>query len=69
MVTNLNSDFTLKDCLFAGVKLAESADLGKYIYTGYVVRFDSRSKFLLPDSSMGKNVIIFWSFYELISVC
>ena len=59
MITNLNSDFTLKDCLFAGVKLAESADLGKYIYTGDVVTFDSRSKFLLTDGSMGKNFIIF----------
>ena len=30
-----------------------------YKYSGYDVRFDSRSEFLLSDGSMGKNVIIF----------
>ena len=28
---DLNSDFTLKDCLFGGVKLAKNADPDKYI--------------------------------------
>ena len=28
------------------------------MYTGYGIGFDSRSKFFLPGSSMGKNVII-----------
>ena len=49
----------LKDCLFGGVKLAKNADPDKYVYTGYGTGFDSRSVFLLPDSSMGKNAITF----------
>ena len=56
---DLNSDFTLKDWLFRGVKLAKNADLDKYVYTGYGIGFDSRSEFSLPDGGMGKNVIIF----------
>ena len=28
---DLNSDFTLKDCLFGGVKLTKNVDQGKYI--------------------------------------
>ena len=54
-----NSDFILKDCLFGGVKLSESADPDKYIYTCYSIRFDLRSKFSLSGSSMGKNDSIF----------
>ena len=34
---DLNSDFTLKGCLFGGVKLAKNADPDKYVYTGYCV--------------------------------
>ena len=34
-------------------------DLDKYKYSGYGIGFDSRSEFLLPDGTMGKNVIIF----------
>ena len=59
MVTRFNCDFTLKDCLFGGIKLAENADLDKYIYSGYGIEFDLRSESSLPDSSVGKNVIIF----------
>ena len=55
---NLKSEFTLKDCLFWGVKLAKNADTDKYIYPGYSIRFNSGSEFSLPDSSVGKNVII-----------
>ena len=29
------------------------------IYSGYNIACDSRSEFLLPDGSMGKNVIVF----------
>ena len=52
---DLNSDFTLKDCLLEGVKLAKNADPDKYVYTGYGIGFDSRSEFSLPDGSIGKN--------------
>ena len=42
---NLNSDFTLKDCLFEAVKLTINADPDKYKYSGYSIGFDSRSDF------------------------
>ena len=44
---------------FRSVKLTKNADLNKYKYRSYSIGFDSRSKFSLPDGSMGKNVIIF----------
>ena len=50
------SDFTLKDCLFGGVKLAKNADSDKEVYTGYDIGFDLCSEFPLIDGSMGKNV-------------
>ena len=56
---DLNSDFILRDCLFGGVTLTESADPDIYIYTCYSFRFDLRSTFSLPGSSMGKNDSIF----------
>ena len=59
MSRDLNYDFTLKDCLVGGVKLAKNSDPDKYVYTGYGIGFDSRSGFSLPDVSMDKNVIIF----------
>ena len=64
---DLNSNFTLKDCLFGGVKLAKNADLDKYVYHDYGTGFDSRSEFSLPDDSMGKNVdsICFQNFHYL----
>ena len=45
--------------MFRYVKLTKNADPDKHIYTGYGIGFDLHSEFLLPDSSMGKNVIIF----------
>ena len=33
-LTNLNTDFTLKNCLFESVKLTKNADLDKYKYSG-----------------------------------
>ena len=59
MVTIFNSNFTLKDCLFGGVKLAKNADPDKCIYSGYNIVFYLRSEFSLPDGRVGKNVIIF----------
>ena len=61
IVWDLEFSFTLKDCLFGGIKLAKNADPGKCIYSGgYHVGFSLRSEFLLIDGSVGKNVIIFW---------
>ena len=56
---DLSSNFTLKACLFGGVRLAKNVDLEKYVYSGYGTGFDSRSKLSLPDGSVGKNFIIF----------
>ena len=42
---DLHFDFTLKDYLFKGVKLAKDADPDKYSYSGYGIGFDSRSLF------------------------
>ena len=56
---NLNTDFTLVNCLFGSVKLTKNAD--KYKYTGYAIGFDSRLNFLFTDVRNGKNVIIFGS--------
>ena len=56
---NLNTDFTLGNCLFGSVKLTKNADLGKYKYTSYGIRFDFDWEFLFTDGSYGKNVIIF----------
>ena len=39
---DLSTDFTLDNCLFASVKLANNADPDKYIYTGYGIVFDLR---------------------------
>ena len=42
---DLNTDFTLKDCLFGDVKLAKNNDQDKYVYTGYGIGFNLRSEF------------------------
>ena len=59
MLKSLNTDFTLKNCLFGSVKLTRNADPDKYKYSGYGIGFGSRSEFLFTDGSMGRNVIIF----------
>ena len=51
----MNSDFTLKDCLFGGVKLAKNAELNKFVYSGYGIEFGSRSEFSLCDGSVVKK--------------
>ena len=56
---DLGTDFTLGGCLFGGVKLTKSADSDKYSYSGYGIGFDTRIEYSLPDSSVGKNFIIF----------
>ena len=58
MFRNLNTDFTLNNCLFGSVKVTKNADPDKYKYSGYGIGFDFRSAFLVTDGSKGKNVII-----------
>ena len=46
---DLNTDFTLGNCLFGSVKLTKNADPDKYKYSSYGIGFDSRSKFSFTD--------------------
>ena len=59
LAIDLDTDFTLGNCLFGAVKLTENADPDKYEYSGYGKGFDSRSQFSWTDGSNGKNVIVF----------
>ena len=59
---NLNTDFTLKNCLLGYVKLTKNADPDKYKYSGYGIGFDSRSGCSLPDGSIRKMLL----FLELV---
>ena len=59
---DLNTEFTLRDCLFEAVKLTKNADTDKYKYGGHGIGFNPQLAFSLPDGSIGKNVI----FFELI---
>ena len=56
---NLNTDFTLCNCLFGSVNLTKNADLDKYKNSEYGIGFDSGSEFSLSDDSIGKNINIF----------
>ena len=56
---NLNTDFTLNNCLFGSVKLTKNDDPTKYKYSSYGIGFDFRLRFSFTDGSMGRNVIIF----------
>ena len=56
---NLNTYFTLGNCLFEAVKLTSNADPDRYGCSGYGNGFDARSQFSRSDSSLGKNVVIF----------
>ena len=56
---DLNTKFTLKDCLFGNVKTTKSADPNTYSYSGFGIGFDSPSLFSIPNFDWGKNVIIF----------
>ena len=58
MLRNLNTDFSLNNCLFGSVKLTKNADPDKYKNSGYSIGFDSRLEFLFTDGSMERNVII-----------
>ena len=42
---NYNDDITLENCLFGAVKLTKNADISKYIYSGYGIRFDGKGAF------------------------
>ena len=50
---------TIKNCLFGAVTLAKNADIEKYKYSGYGIRFDRRSSFSFTGSGFDQNVLIF----------
>ena len=52
-------DPTLKNCLFGAVTLTKNADIDKYRYSGYGIRFDRKGSFSFPGGGFGRNVIIF----------
>ena len=39
---DLNTDFTLNNCLFGSVELTKNAEHDKYVYSGYGIEFDVR---------------------------
>ena len=53
------SDATLKNCLLRAVTLTKNADIHKYGYSGYGVRFDRRGSFSFPSGGFCQNVLIF----------
>ena len=58
---NFYTDFTWNNCFFRSVKLNKNAVSDKYKYSGCSIGFDSRSKLLLTDGSVRRNVTIFWA--------
>ena len=61
---NLNTDFTLNNCLFGSVKLTENADPGKHKYSGYSIGIVSRSEFILqmePCEEMSLFLELIWA--------
>ena len=62
---NLNTDFTLCNCLFGSVKLTKNADLHNYKYSGYIIGFDSRWEFsprkMVPWGKMSLFLELMWA--------
>ena len=56
---DLDTNFTLGNCLFGAIKLTKNADPDKYRYSCYGIGFGSRSQLSWADESKGKNVMIF----------
>ena len=50
---------TLVNCLFGAVSITKNADIDKNKYSEYGFGFDRTGVYLLPDSSFGRNVVIF----------
>ena len=46
---NYNADFTLENCLFGAVKLTKNADVDKYKYFEYGIRFDGKRFFSVSN--------------------
>ena len=57
--TSYIGDPILKNCLFGAVTLTKNADIAKYEYSGYGIRFDRRGSFSFPGGGYGQNVLNF----------
>ena len=54
-----SSDPTIKNCLFGAGTFTKNADIERYKYSGYGIRFDRRSSFSFRSGGFGQNVSIF----------
>ena len=54
----LDTDFTLANCLFGSAKLTKNANPDKYKYGGYGIGFNSCWQFSFKDGKMG-NISFF----------
>ena len=50
---------TLENCLFGAVSLTQKANINKYKYSGYGIRFDRHGNFSFLGIGLVRNVIIF----------
>ena len=65
---NLNTYFTLGNCLFGSIKLTQNPDLDKHKYSGYNIEWILAQNFYLQMWAMEKNHY-FWIWQELICAC
>ena len=56
---NMSNYLTLGNCLFGAVTLTKNAEIDKYKYSGYEIRFDRHGSFSSPSIGFGRNVIVF----------
>ena len=54
-----SDDPTLKNSLFIAVRLTNNADIDKYQYSSFGIRFDRKSVFSFPAMGFGQNIILF----------
>ena len=62
LAKNLNSEFTLRNCLFGAVKITNKSNTDKdmWRYNGYGIAFDSKEEFTHPSpQGYAKNVKMF----------
>ena len=56
---NIRDYPALGNCLFGELRLTKNADINKFKYSGYGIRFDRHGRFSFPGIGLGRNVIIF----------
>ena len=53
------NDPTLRNSLFAAVRLTKNADIDKYRHSDYGIGFERKGSFSFPGNGFGQNVITF----------